>query len=182
MKPPSSRLYSLLPPLVRPVSTFSTLLPRTWVGRSTRRFTRRSSSSAPRKMTRCVYPVYCCNISTCLIFFQNSPSYHWNTYGKRESLQFLVGGFVVSFRPVYLLSADPRKEHLASETTPSRVPRASRPSQCASAAVAAGTSDCEWHRGCEWIPSYPQWTGSGRDRSWPRPRGSTSHAKRSHDA
>ena len=53
-KPPSSRLYSPLHPLVRPVSTFSTLLPRTWVGRSTRRFTRRLSSSAPRKTIRCV--------------------------------------------------------------------------------------------------------------------------------
>ena len=57
VKPPSSRLYSLLPPLVRPVSTFSTLLPRTWVGRSTRRFTRRLSSSAPRRTIRCVFSV-----------------------------------------------------------------------------------------------------------------------------
>lgn len=98
MKPPSSRLYSLLPPLVRPVSTFSTLLPRTWVGRSTRRFTRRSSSSAPRKMTRCVYPVYCCNISTCLIFFSKFTLVPLEYIWKKRKLT-VFGGWVCSVFP-----------------------------------------------------------------------------------
>lgn len=44
--------------------------------------------------------------------------------------------YVVSLRPVYLLPADPRKEHLATEAASPRMPRPARPPQRAAAVSA----------------------------------------------
>ena len=88
--------------LTLPVLSFCFPYPL-WVVPSTKRFTRRSSSFAPRKMTRCV-TVY-------FVIFHNLHK----TNIRDPKRAFCIS---VSLCAMYLLPADPSKEYLATKATP----------------------------------------------------------------
>ena len=113
------------------------------------------SSSAPRKMTRCVTCVFR-NIS-------NPPPRDQSlTYGT----PFRSFCLPVPLRSVHLLSADSCKEHLATEAAPSRVSRSPWPPQRAPAQRALPGP--EWHWRYEWLPRHSQWPDGHSRRWWSR--------------
>jgi hypothetical protein len=91
------------------------------------------SSSAPRKMTRCV---------TCVFRNISNPPQHYQslTYETRFGHSCLL----VPLRPVHLLPADSCKEYLATETASPRVPRSSWSPQRAPAESTFPGSQWHW--------------------------------------